>query len=151
MKIVKYILFLLSPFAMLGLPFCAAAQSDTTCLETARLARIADTIAYLRKFEQYIVLSDSALAICKDYGSTLREENEELKLQRGECMNAARLLDIQLAKQKELSGKAEAKAIELDVKLQKQRKAQRIAGGAMGGGMVGLAGALVTVIIILKK
>jgi len=139
MKLLKNALF----FILIAANFSATAQiqpQDTICLPSARLARIADTLAYLRQFERYAIISDSALLECKQYANALQGQNMAFEAQRNAAVKSSELLAIQLGYQKEISERWKAEASALDIKLQKAKKRGRtfaaLFGGAAGAGLL---------------
>ena len=131
------------------IPCFAQSQSqDTICLPVERLGRIADTISYLRQFERYAIISDSALLECKRINTAQAGEIIAYQVQRAAAVKGGELLANQLVLQKSVSEQWKAAASDLDKKFQKSKKAGRLwgalFGGAAGGGI--LAGILIAVL-----
>lgn len=165
MKIVKIILRRLLLFALLGLPlltFANSASRDTIppkdtvvflpvqrgavkdtliCLTVPRLGRIADTLAYLRRFERYAAISDSALVECHRWGDALQGQVLAYKGQRDAAVQGAELLAIQLQEEKANTERYRAAASAMDIKLQKAKRRGRVFaalfGAAAGAGLLG--------------
>lgn len=129
------------------IPLFAQAQ-DTICLPVERLGRIADTIAYLRQFERYAIISDSALLECKRINTAQAGEITAYQVQRAAAVKGNELLANQLVLQKSVSEQWKQAASEMDKRLQKSKRTGRIwgalFGGAAGGGI--LAGVLIAVL-----
>ena len=131
------------------IPCFAQSQSqDTICLPVERLGRIADTISYLRQFERYAIISDSALLECKRINNALGGEITAYQAQIQASVKGNELLYTQLRMQKEMSEQWKQSASDLDKKFQKSKRAGRLwgalFGGAAGGGL--LAGILIAVL-----
>jgi hypothetical protein len=135
MKILKYLIL----FSILAAPIFAQSQ-DTICLPSERLGRIADTIAYLRQFERYAIISDSAIVECKSWATALQGQNNNLVIQRDAAVKGGEILAIQLQEQKNVSDKWKQAASDMDIKLQKAKRRGRLFaalfGGAAGGGLL---------------
>lgn len=132
-------------FLTILLIFCSlfAYSQDTICMPVERAARIADTLAYLRQFQQYGTTCDSALASCKQWGNDIYRQNILLTQQRDGVASSAALLAEQLGKQKSISQQWEAKAMELDKKIQKQKKTRNALFGIFGTIITGLGTGLI--------
>jgi hypothetical protein len=136
MKIFKHLLLL----SIIAAPIFAQSQ-DTICLPSERLGRIADTIAYLRQFERYAIISDSAIVECKSWVTALQGQNSSLVIQRDAAVKGGEILVIQLQEQKNVSDKWKQAASDMDIKLQKAKRRGRLFaalfGGAAGAGLIG--------------
>jgi hypothetical protein len=127
--------------------FCCAAQ-DTICLSADRLARIADTIVYLRQYERYSLVCDSALQQAKNWGNTVYRQKQEAEIQAKDLMLINNSLFEQLGKQKALSNDWQKQCEILDEKLQKQKKGKRIGFGVFGGVVLALTTTVITVLLL---
>lgn len=130
MKIYSLLLLLVLPL------FAAAQQNDQICMPRARVARIADTLAY---YKQYAVLADSAIAECREWAEVqtkalgLFQEKDELSREQ------LRILGDQFIAERNLRQQWQAAAEESDRKLQKAKRSRRtiaaILGVATGAGV----------------
>ena len=136
-------------FLFCFIPCFAQSQSqDTICLPVERLGRIADTIAYLRQFERYAIISDSALLECKRINNALGGEITAYQAQIQASVKGNELLYTQLRMQKEMSEQWKQSASDLDKKFQKSKRAGRLWGalfGSTAGGGI-LAGVLIAIL-----
>lgn len=125
------------------IPLFAQSQ-DTICLPAERLGRIADTISYLRQFERYSLISDSAIVECKSFSNALQSQNKLLEGQRNSSLKANELLASQLQIQKEMSESWKQSSSALDKRLQKSKRAGKLWGALFGAAASGgiLAGLL---------
>lgn len=122
---------------LLVLPLLAAAQqNDQICMPRARVARIADTLAY---YKQYAVLADSAIAECREWADAQSKALEACAEQNAISREQAGVIGEQLLAERELRKQWQAAAEESDRKLQKAKRSRRnlsvILGVATGAGV----------------
>jgi hypothetical protein len=127
--------------------FCCAAQ-DTICLSADRVARIADTIVYLRQYERYSLVCDSALQQAKSWGNTVVKQKKEVEIQLNDVLIMNRSLFDQLDKQKAIANDWQKQCEIIDKKLQKQKKGKRIGFGIFGGVVLALTTTVITVLLL---
>lgn len=132
-------------FLFVHFNYCNA-QQDTVCIETARLGRIADTVAYLRQYQRYAITADSAFSECKRLSTVLMQKNDALIVQRDGAVNSAEALAYQLGIEKSLSKQWQNEATEKDLKLQKAKRSRR----TWTGLFFGMAGAGVATALIIS-
>lgn len=110
----------------------AQVQIDTICMPSARVARIADTIAYLRKFEQYALTSGDALSKCEEVIEAERKQMQGYMAQRNASVKANEILAAQLALEKTISEQWRKSASDMDIRMQKAKRRSRTWGALFG-------------------
>lgn len=121
---------------------------DTTCIETQRLGRIADSMAYYRQYYRYSIICDTALVSCRQWGKGLEAQNIELQIQRDAARKSVDMFVGQYNEQRMLAQQWEEKSLQLDKKIQKQKKTRNAIIGILGGVVVGLGTAFLVVTLL---
>lgn len=143
MKLLKIILFLCLSFALQA--------QDTTCISTARLGRIADTLQHYKHYKQAFEACEDVLQVQQQQAQNYQQQLAAKDVQIAAMSEAYNEADKARATWQESASECNAMHEKTYKQLQKAKKARKGWTGAAVGFMGALGAGITITAIILKK